>query len=116
MSSTRRPVLRAVALASVLVVGAAACSDDPNDAATTTSAATAPVESTTTTLVPLPMGDIVATALTSHVFTELAGLVVDMDLVEALRGGPYTVFAPTDDAFDKLPLDVLHTVQDNPDV
>ena len=49
------------------------------------------------------MGDIVATALTGHVFTELAGMVVDAGLVEALRGGPYTVFAPTDAAFDKLP-------------
>jgi transforming growth factor-beta-induced protein len=115
MSSIRRPVVRVVALASVLAFGAAACSNDPNDAVTTTSAA-APAGSTTTTLTPLPMGDIVATALTGHVFTELAGLVVDMNLVEALRGGPYTVFAPTDDAFDKLPVDVLHTVQDNPDV
>jgi transforming growth factor-beta-induced protein len=116
MSSSRRPVVRVVALASVLLLGAAACSEDPNDAATTTAASTVPGGSTTTTTTPLPLGDIVATALTGHVFTELAGLVVDMDLVEALRGGPFTVFAPTDAAFDKLPLDVLHTVQDNPDV
>jgi transforming growth factor-beta-induced protein len=58
------------------------------------------------------MGDIVATALTNHVFTELAGLAVDAGLVQALRGGPFTVFAPTDAAFDKLPLPVLHAVQD----
>ena len=63
------------------------------------------------------MGDIVATALTNHVFTELAGLALDAGLVDTLRGaGPFTVFAPTDDAFAKLPLDILHTVQDNPDV
>lgn len=105
-----------MALAGALVVAAAACSEDKNDAATTTAASTVPAASTTTTLAALPMGDIVATALTNHVFTELAGLVVDADLVEALRGGPYTVFAPTDAAFDKLPVDVLHTVQDNPDV
>ena len=53
--------------------------------------------------------------LTSHVFTELAGLAVDAGLVDALRKGPFTVFAPTDAAFDKLPVDVLHTVQDNAD-
>ena len=45
------------------------------------------------------MGDIVATALTGHVFTELAGLALDAGLVETLRGGPFTVFAPTDAAF-----------------
>jgi transforming growth factor-beta-induced protein len=116
ISSTRRPVVRVVALASVFLLGAAACSEDPNDAATTTAASTVPGASTTTTLTPLPMGDIVATALTNHVFTELAGLVVDAGLVEALRGGPFTVFAPTDAAFDKLPVPVLHTVQDNADV
>ena len=94
-----------------------ACSNDPNDAVTTSAApTTVPAGDGSTTTVPLPMGDIVATALTNHVFTELAGLVVDMNLVDALRGGPFTVFAPTDDAFKKLPLAVLHTVQDNPDV
>ena len=62
------------------------------------------------------MGDIVATALTNAVFTELAGLAVDAGLVETLRGGPFTVFAPTDSAFDKLPIDVLRAVQDNPDL
>jgi uncharacterized surface protein with fasciclin (FAS1) repeats len=105
-----------VALVGLLAIGAAACSEDPNDAVTTTAASTVPADSTTSTTVPLPMGDIVATALTGHVFTELAGLVVDEGLVEALRGGPFTVFAPTDDAFAKLPLGVLHTVQDNSDV
>lgn len=103
--------IRVTALATVIAFGAAACSSDANDAVTTTSAAS--TASTTTT--PLPKGDIVATALTSHVFTELAGLAVDAGLVDALRQGPFTVFAPTDAAFDKLPVDVLHTVQDNPD-
>ncbi len=114
--TSRRPLHLTVALVGLLAIGAAACSEDPNDAVTTTAASTVPGDATTTTEVPLPMGDIVGTALTSHVFTELAGLVVDQGLVEALRAGPYTVFAPTDDAFAKLPLDVLHTVQDNSDV
>lgn len=114
--TSRHPLHLTVALVGLLAIGAAACSEDPNDAVTTTAASTVPGDATTTTEVPLPMGDIVGTALTSHVFTELAGLVVDQGLVEALRAGPYTVFAPTDDAFAKLPLDVLHTVQDNSDV
>jgi uncharacterized surface protein with fasciclin (FAS1) repeats len=107
------PSARVIALTGLLALGTVACSADNNDAIVTTTAA--PVESTTTVAVSLPMGDIVATALTGHVFTELAGLAVDAGLVEALRGGPFTVFAPTDSAFDKLPVDVLHTVQDNAD-
>ena len=114
--TSRRSVRRsAVALTALLALAGTACSSDPTDAVTTTSAA--PAESTTTTITPLPMGDIVATALTNQVFTELAGLVVDAGLVEALQGdGPFTVFAPTDAAFDKLPLDTLHSVQDDPEL
>ena len=113
----------------LLVAGAAsfvatACSSDGNDAATTTTAAAtdttvAPADGAPTTTAPAPGtggdSDIVATALTNHVFTQLAGLVVDAGLVETLRGGPFTVFAPTDDAFAKLPTDVLHAVQSDPD-
>ncbi len=119
LSPSTRTIRRTVALLSLFAFAAAACSDDKNDAVTTTSAAASgggSSASTTTTETPLPMGDIVATALTAHVFTELAGLAVDAGLVETLRGGPFTVFAPTDDAFAKLPLDVLHAVQDNPDM
>lgn len=57
--------------------------------------------------------DIVGTALHGPTFSQLAGMVVDAGLVDALRGGPFTVFAPTNEAFDKLPLDVLHSVQDD---
>jgi len=113
--SPARPVRRVVAAAALLALGLAACSSDKNDAVTTTSAAGSG-QATTTTATPLPMGDLVATVLTGHVFTELAGLAVDAKLVDALRGGPFTVFAPTDDAFAKLPLDILHAVQDNPDM
>lgn len=92
-----------------------ACAADARDSADTTIAvATTAPAGTETTETPLPMGDIVATALTNQVFTELAGLAVDAGLVETLRGGPFTVFAPTDSAFAKLPLDVLHFVQDDP--
>lgn len=111
VSVNRHP--RTVA-AALIVFGllAASCSDDPNDAVTTTAAAGGGMETTTPETTPLPMGDVVATALTSQVFTQLAGMVVDAGLVDTLRGGPFTVFAPTDSAFAKLPLDVLHAVQD----
>lgn len=48
--------------------------------------------------------DIVDTAIAAGQFKTLVKLVQEADLVDALRGeGPFTVFAPTDDAFAKLP-------------
>ena len=48
--------------------------------------------------------DIVDTAVDNGNFTILAKALTDTGLVEALKGkGPFTVFAPTDDAFKKLP-------------
>ena len=97
-----------------LAVGGVACSSDPNDAAVTTTPPTVAVPTTSTTLAP-QLHDIVGTALTAGPFTELAGLVADAGLIDTLRGtGPFTVFAPTDAAFAKLPLDTLHAVQDDP--
>ena len=95
-------------------MGGTGCSEDPSDAAVTTTIA-AVAAPTTTTTAPSQLLDVVGTALSAGVFTELAGLVVDAGLVDTLRGdGPFTVFAPTDDAFAKLPLDALHSVQDDP--
>ena len=112
----RHSARRAVALLSLFALGAAACSDDTNDAITTTSAAASGEETPTTEIEVIePMGDIVATALTNQVFTQLAGLALNAGLVETLRGGPFTVFAPTDSAFGKLPLEVQHAVEDDPD-
>jgi len=100
-------------LASGLLLAVSGCAADANDAVETTVASDSPAEATSTTETPLPMGDIVATALTNQVFTQLAGMALDAGLVEALRGGPFTVFAPTDAAFEKIPLDLLHAVQDD---
>lgn len=48
--------------------------------------------------------DIVATAIAAGSFETLVTAVKAAGLVETLRGeGPFTVFAPTDDAFAKLP-------------
>lgn len=48
--------------------------------------------------------DIVETALAAGSFETLAAALGAADLVDALKGdGPFTVFAPTDDAFAKLP-------------
>ena len=48
--------------------------------------------------------DIVDTAVSAGTFNTLVAAVQAAELVEALKGeGPYTVFAPTDDAFAALP-------------
>jgi uncharacterized surface protein with fasciclin (FAS1) repeats len=50
------------------------------------------------------MKDIVDTAVDAGKFTTLVAAVKAAGLVETLKGaGPFTVFAPTDDAFAKLP-------------
>jgi uncharacterized surface protein with fasciclin (FAS1) repeats len=48
--------------------------------------------------------DIVETAVAAGQFSTLATALGEADLVDALKGeGPFTVFAPTDEAFGKLP-------------
>lgn len=48
--------------------------------------------------------DIVTVAVESGQFTTLTKALTETGLVEALKGdGPFTVFAPTDEAFAKLP-------------
>ena len=48
--------------------------------------------------------DIVATAVSAGSFKTLAAALKAADLIETLKGdGPFTVFAPTDKAFAKLP-------------
>jgi len=63
-------------------------------------------------MAPMPMSsgsmmaskDIVATAMSDKRFTTLVSLLKQANLVDTLKGpGPFTVFAPTNDAFKKLP-------------
>ncbi len=50
------------------------------------------------------MADIVDTAVSAGSFNTLVAAVKAANLVDTLKGsGPFTVFAPTDDAFAKLP-------------
>lgn len=52
--------------------------------------------------------DIVATAIDAGSFKTLVAAVKAAELVETLQGkGPFTVFAPTDEAFAKLPKDLV---------
>jgi uncharacterized surface protein with fasciclin (FAS1) repeats len=55
--------------------------------------------------------DIVDTAVSAGSFTTLVKAVQAAGLVETLKGpGPFTVFAPTDEAFAKLPAGTLESL------
>ena len=55
--------------------------------------------------------DIVDTAVAAGTFKTLAAALTAADLVATLKGpGPFTVFAPTDEAFAKLPAGTLETL------
>jgi uncharacterized surface protein with fasciclin (FAS1) repeats len=55
--------------------------------------------------------NIVETAVAAGTFQTLAAALTEADLVNALQGeGPFTVFAPTDDAFAKLPAGTVESL------
>jgi uncharacterized surface protein with fasciclin (FAS1) repeats len=55
--------------------------------------------------------DIVDTAVKAGSFKTLAAALKAAGLVETLKGkGPFTVFAPTDEAFEKLPAGTVETL------
>jgi len=58
-----------------------------------------------------PSADIVDTAVAAGSFKTLAAALTAADLVTTLKGkGPFTVFAPTDEAFSKLPAGTVETL------
>ena len=57
------------------------------------------------------MHDIIDTAAAAGSFNTLAAALTAAKLVETLKGtGPFTVFAPTDEAFDKLPAGTVESL------
>jgi uncharacterized surface protein with fasciclin (FAS1) repeats len=87
----------------LLALGASACGDD--ESAATSPAATATPEPTSTA----ESGEnIVALAQATPELSTLVEAVTAADLVETLQGdGPFTVFAPTNDAFAAVGEDAL---------
>lgn len=90
-----------------LSLTAAACSSSADETTTTAAAeATTTTVAETTTAAPdaNAMADIVDTAIADGRFTTLVAALQAAELVDTLKGeGPFTVFAPTDDAFAALP-------------
>ena len=97
MTFTRRATMLvgAIAVASLLF---AACSSDSDSSSSTTTAATA-------------SETIVEIASANSDFSTLVSAVQTAGLVETLSGpGPFTVFAPTNAAFAKLPAGTLESL------
>ena len=93
----------------------AACGDDEDPAET----GEAPTEETTTeapeTTDEQAEADIVDTAIAAGDFETLVAAVQAAGLEETLRGdGPFTVFAPTDDAFAALPEGTVEALLEDP--
>ncbi len=62
----------------------------------------------------IPMPDIVDIAVNNDNFKTLVAAVTAANLVDALKSpGPFTVFAPTDEAFAKLPHGTITTLLQN---
>jgi uncharacterized surface protein with fasciclin (FAS1) repeats len=60
---------------------------------------------------PQPLPDIVDTAVGAGIFETLVAAVTAADLAETLKSpGPFTVFAPTDDAFAALPAGTVESL------
>jgi uncharacterized surface protein with fasciclin (FAS1) repeats len=112
--TVRKPLL---AVMMMLVLGvavvSAGCGSDSNDTATTSGSETSAMDSGATSssegvevggAMMTPDRDIVANASDASNVTTLVALVKQADLVKTLQGdGPFTVFAPDNDAFAKLP-------------
>lgn len=112
----RRTLPAAAALSLALVLAACGSSDETTDAAAPTTSSAAP-----TSAAPSPSesasasADIVDTAVAAGNFTTLAAALEAAGLVETLKGeGPFTVFAPTDDAFAALPDGTVDTLLQDP--
>jgi uncharacterized surface protein with fasciclin (FAS1) repeats len=121
----RRFAVRLLALLGVLSLVAVACGDDGDDDAADTPTTEATDEETTTTESmddeeemdeeEMAEDDIVDTAIAAGDFTTLVAAVQAAGLEETLRGeGPFTVFAPTDDAFAALPAGTVDTLLADP--
>lgn len=99
-----KPTLRitSIMIASAAALTLAACGD--NTAAPTNAQPTVETPMATTPQA-APTQDIVAAAGSAPDFTTLTSAIQSADLAQRLSGpGPFTVFAPTNAAFEKVPL------------
>lgn len=112
---TRRIAASAVALS--LFLGACGSDSDDGDAPDTTTTQDSMLDDSTMTddSAVEEQPDIVDTAVAAGDFDTLVAAVQAAELEETLRGdGPFTVFAPSDDAFATLPEGTVDTLLEDP--
>ena len=104
---------RTLAVATLAVLGA--CSSAKKDEAAAVLDSAAPAAAPAMESAPAPK-DIIETAVAAGTFNTLAKALTAAGLVETLKGtGPYTVLAPTDEAFAKIPAKDLEALLANKD-
>ena len=105
--------IRLIAFMAIFAVLVAACSSD-DDSATETTAA--PAAETTEAPAEEMTEDTVVDVAINNEFNTLVAAVQAAGLVETLQGdGPFTVFAPTDEAFAALPEGTLDSLLEDPE-
>ena len=103
----KKLTIAAVAVAAALTLAACSSSSDDTAATPAASESAAAAESPMASEAAMA-GDIIEVASTTDGFATLTAAVTAAGLVETLQGeGPFTVFAPTDEAFAALPAGVL---------
>lgn len=96
-------IIGGLVLVASLTLGAAACSSDSKSSSSDTTA-----KSNSSTTMAKKSETIVDIAAGNADFSTLVGAVKTAGLVDTLSGkGPFTVFAPTNEAFAKLPAGTL---------
>lgn len=94
----KRATLSVLLISTILMVGVCLAGSNSMDASKDASSA----------------ADIVDTAVAAGNFQTLVSAVEEAGLVDTLKGeGPFTVFAPTDEAFAKIPQDQLESLLAN---
>ncbi len=93
----------------ISVDGSSVMVDDANVIATDIEATNGIVHVIDKVILPEPIADIVQVARGAEIFSTLLAALEAADLTSALKGeGPFTVFAPTDDAFAAIDSEVLN--------
>jgi uncharacterized surface protein with fasciclin (FAS1) repeats len=100
-----------ILLLTALALVAAACASTAETTTSTTVTTAAPATTTTTAAMEPELADLVGVATEAGSFTTLLTAVESAGLVDTLQGeGPFTVFAPTDEAFAALPEGTLEAL------
>ncbi len=110
------PILLVTLMVMAACAPAAAPAAPAAPAATEMPAEAAPTEAAAEEAAPAELVDIVDTAVAAGSFNTLVAAVEAAGLVDTLKSeGPFTVFAPTDDAFAKLPAGTVDSLLADPE-